>query len=266
MPGQHEALALFEDRATAVVPGFRLGPQNQEAVTMLCQRLDGVPLAIELAAVRLRALSAEQILERLEDRFQLLTGGKRDGPPRHQTLHAAVEWSFELCSETERLLWARWVAGADGEPGRAAVLFGAVESLWQRIGRPLVAGEPLVAWSEQAKARVLGDLGSRAHETARLQGARMSQDDMLAYALGEKMTADATASAAGPQLTKREQEVAGLVAAGLSNKDIASRLVISQRTAEGHIEHILTKLGSSSRAQIAAWVAGHGRPGGGAVQ
>jgi predicted ATPase/DNA-binding CsgD family transcriptional regulator len=591
MPGQHEALALFEDRAAAVVPGFRLGPQNQDTVAKICRRLDGVPLAIELAAVRLRVLSAEQILDRLEDRFQLLTAGKRDGPPRHQTLHAAVEWSFGLCSDSERLLWARcsvfagefdldaaesvcagdglaagdvltgvaqlvdqsvlvregdaggraryrlletirqfgaqrlastgeaeslrrrhrdyysrlaqqsdsdscgprqdqwvrrlqaeranfwaaldycmttpgearmglrlaaalwfywigcgfvrdggywlgralaadaepsperaralwtagwnaflqgehaastalleqardlagqlgdenaltyatlflgntaafganleaglallgeararlrrsgrwtapgllaftasvqaqsllgrmdqavalrdecqaiseslgerwalswlnwnlsvgwwaagdlrsaeasavealrlkralgdqlgipfclellgWVASADGEPARAAVLFGAVEDLWQRIGRPLAAGEPLVAWSDQAKARVLSDLGGRAHETARKQGARMRQEDVIAFALREKAPADGTSPAVAPRLTRRELEVAGLVAAGLSNKDIASRLVISQRTAEGHIEHILTKLGFNSRAQIATWV------------
>jgi DNA-binding NarL/FixJ family response regulator len=90
----------------------------------------------------------------------------------------------------------------------------------------------------------------------------MRQDDVIAYALREKAAADATTSAVAPRLTRREQEVAGLVAAGLSNKDIASRLVISQRTAEGHIEHILTKLGFNSRAQIAAWVAGqHGQHG-----
>jgi predicted ATPase/DNA-binding CsgD family transcriptional regulator len=598
--GQHEALTLFEDRAAAVVPGFRLGPHNQDTVARLCHRLDGVPLAIELAAVRLRVLSAEQILDRLEDRFQLLTAGKRDGPPRHQTLQAAVEWSFELCSESQRLLWARcsvfagefdldaaervcsgdglavgdvltgvaelvdqsvlaregdagdraryrmletirqfgaqrlastgeieplrrrhrdyylhlaeqsdadscgprqdqwvgrlqaeranfwaaldycvtapgeartglrlaaalwfywigcgfvrdgrywlgralaaspepsperaralwtagwiaflqgehaastalleqardlagqlgdetaltyatlflgntaafganpeaglalldeararlrrsgrwtapgllaftasvqaqsllgrmdqavalhdecqavseslgeswalswlnwnlsvgwwaagdlrnaqasarhalrlkralgdqlgipfclellaWVAAADGEPRRAAVLFGAVEHLWQQIGRPLVAGQALLAWSEQAQARVLGDLGGRAHEAARKQGAQMRTDDVIAFALRETATADGTASAAEPQLTRREQEVAGLVADGRSNKDIASRLVISQRTAEGHIEHILTKLGFNSRAQIAAWVAGRPAPSGG---
>jgi predicted ATPase/DNA-binding CsgD family transcriptional regulator len=599
MPGQHEALELFEDRAAAVVPGFRLGPRNQDTVARLCRRLDGVPLAIELAAVRLRVLSAEQILDRLEDRFQLLTAGKRDGPARHQTLRAAVEWSFGLCSDSERLLWARcsvfagefdleaaesvcagdglaagdvltgvaqlvdqsvlareadaggraryrlletirqfgaeqlastgeaeslqrrhrdyylrlaeqsdsdscgprqdqwmarlqaeranfwaaldycmttpgeakmglrlaaalwfywigcgyvrdggywlgralaadgepsperaralwtagwnsflqgehaastalleqardlagqlgdenaltyatlflgntaafgarpeeglallgearaqltrsgqwtapgllsftasvqalsmlgrmdqavalhdecqaiseslgerwalswlkwnlsvgwwaagdlrsaeasaaealrlkrslgdqlgipfclellsWVAGADGEPGRAAVIFGAVQDLWQRIGRPLAAGEPLVAWSEQAKARVLSDLGSRAHETARKQGAGMRQGDVIAFALREKAPSDGTTPAVAPRLTRREQEVAGLVAAGLSNKDIASRLVISLRTAEGHIEHILTKLGFNSRAQIATWVARQQEPDG----
>jgi DNA-binding CsgD family transcriptional regulator len=161
-----------------------------------------------------------------------------------------------------------WVAGSDGEPRRAAVLFGAVERPWQRIGRPLVAAETLLGWSEQAKARVLGDLGGRAYEAARKQGARMRQDDVIAYALREKAAADAApSSAAGPQLTRREQEVAGLVAAGLSNKDIASRLVISQRTAEGHIDHILTKLGFNSRAKIAAWAAERrGQSGGGAPQ
>ena len=591
-----EALALFEARAAAALPGFRVGPQNQETVARLCQRLDGLPLAIELAAARLRALSAEQILDRLEDRFQLLTTGKRDGPLRHQTLHAAVEWSFELCSDAGRLFWARcsvfagefdldaaesvctgdglaagdvfagvarlvdqsvlaregdagdraryrlletirqfgaqrladlreteslrrrhrdyylhlaeqsdadscgprqdqwvgrlqaeranfwaaldycmttpgeartglrlaaalwfywigcgfvrdgrywlgralaadtepsperaralwtagwiaflqgehaastglleqardlasqlgdetaltyatlflgntaafgaspgeglallevarvrlrhsgrwtapgllaftasaqaqsllgrmdeavslrdecqviseslgerwalswlywnlsvgwwaagdlpnaqasairalrlkralgdqlgipfclellaWVAGSDGEPQRAAVLFGAVERPWQRIGRPLVAGERLLGWSEQVKARVLDDLGARAYQAARRQGARMRQDDVIGYALREQAAAEPDRSPVASRLTRREQEVADLVAAGLANKDIASRLVISQRTAEGHIEHILTKLGFHSRAQIAAWAASAGR-------
>ncbi len=155
-----------------------------------------------------------------------------------------------------------WVAGSGGEPRRAAVLFGAVERPWQRIGRPLVAGEPLLAWRDQVQARVRGDLGSRAYETARRQGAQMPADDVLAYALGEKTAASGAAPEGGPQLTARELEVARLVAGGLSNRDIADRLVIAQRTAEGHIEHILVKLGFSSRAQIAAWVTERrGQPG-----
>src|SRR5450755_4660534 len=82
-----------------------------------------------------------------------------------------------------------WAAASDGEPERAAALFGAVEHLWQRIGTPLVAGEPLVAWSKQAKARVLDELDGRAHERARKQGARMRQDEIIAYALREKAAA-----------------------------------------------------------------------------
>jgi non-specific serine/threonine protein kinase len=104
---RYEALALFEERAAAVVPRFALNKDNWVAVARLCQRLDGLPLAIELAAVRLRVLTVNEILARLEDRFRLLTIGNRAAPARHQTLRAAVEWSFDLCTELERTLWER---------------------------------------------------------------------------------------------------------------------------------------------------------------
>ncbi|MEQ7011210.1 hypothetical protein ABN028_34075 [Actinopolymorpha sp. B17G11] len=104
---QYESLVLFEDRAAAVLPGFALSADNEIVVARLCQRLDGLPLAIELAAARVRSLSVEQILDRLEDRYQLLTRGSRAAQPRHQTLRATVEWSYELCSKLERTLWAR---------------------------------------------------------------------------------------------------------------------------------------------------------------
>ncbi|WP_432974483.1 ATP-binding protein [Dactylosporangium sp. CA-233914] len=112
--GQYEALALFEQRAAAVLPGFAVNQDNEVAVTLLCQRVDGLPLAIELAAVRMRVLSVEEILARLEDRYRLLTVGNRSALPRHQTLRAAVEWSFDLCSEQERELWARLSVFAGG--------------------------------------------------------------------------------------------------------------------------------------------------------
>jgi predicted ATPase/DNA-binding CsgD family transcriptional regulator len=102
-----EAVRLFEERAAAVLPGFSLSADNTEAVIRLCQRLDGVPLALELAAVRVRMLSVEQILSRLEHRFQLLTAGNRAALPRHQTLRAAVDWSYDLCTAHEKVLWAR---------------------------------------------------------------------------------------------------------------------------------------------------------------
>ncbi|MGX1132813.1 putative ATPase/DNA-binding CsgD family transcriptional regulator [Streptomyces glaucescens] len=101
------ALALFADRAAAVVPGFRLTPANRAAVARLCRRLDGLPLAIELAAVRMRVLGVEQLLERLDDRYRLLSSGSPAVPPRHQTLRAAVDWSHELCTPQEQLVWAR---------------------------------------------------------------------------------------------------------------------------------------------------------------
>jgi non-specific serine/threonine protein kinase len=102
-----DALALFADRAAMAAPGFTLTRDNEPMVARLCRRLEGLPLAIELAAVRMRVLSVEEMLVRLEDRFTLLTAGSPTALPRHQTLRATVAWSFELCSKPERLLWAR---------------------------------------------------------------------------------------------------------------------------------------------------------------
>ncbi|MEV0175197.1 LuxR C-terminal-related transcriptional regulator [Streptomyces sp. NPDC050803] len=104
---RHPALALFADRAAAVVPGFRLTPANRAAVARLCRRLDGLPLALELAAGRLRDLTLDQLLTALDDRYRPLTDAPPTTHPRHQTLRAAVDWSHELCTPQERLVWAR---------------------------------------------------------------------------------------------------------------------------------------------------------------
>jgi predicted ATPase/DNA-binding CsgD family transcriptional regulator len=104
---QNEAVALFSERAAAASGAFELTSSNQAAVVALCRRLDGLPLAIELAAVRTRVLSPEQILDRLGDRFALLTGGARAALPRHQTLRLAIDWSFELLTDTEQTLFRR---------------------------------------------------------------------------------------------------------------------------------------------------------------
>ncbi|MFD8131364.1 ATP-binding protein [Streptomyces mirabilis] len=104
---EREATELFTDRAAARVPGFALDDGNRADVLELCRRLDGIPLAVELAAGRLSALSPGQLLSRLDDRFRLLTGGGRDALPRHQTLRTAIGWSHELCTPEERLLWSR---------------------------------------------------------------------------------------------------------------------------------------------------------------
>ncbi|MEV0582990.1 LuxR C-terminal-related transcriptional regulator [Nonomuraea sp. NPDC050310] len=106
-PDPGGALSLFADRAAAAALGFTVTEDNREEVGALCRRLDGIPLAIELAVVRLRALPLEAILARLDDRFQLLTGGSKTVIPRHQTLETTIGWSHDLCSPAERLLWAR---------------------------------------------------------------------------------------------------------------------------------------------------------------
>jgi predicted ATPase/DNA-binding NarL/FixJ family response regulator len=104
---QSEAVMLFTERAVAASGNFELSGANQVAVAELCRRLDGLPLAIELAAVRTRVLTVEQIRDRLNDRFGLLTGGGRAALPRHQTLRTTIDWSYELLTVAERTLLRR---------------------------------------------------------------------------------------------------------------------------------------------------------------
>ncbi|GLZ81588.1 SARP family transcriptional regulator [Actinorhabdospora filicis] len=109
-----EARRLFTDRARAVRPGFDADEGAREAVAEICRRLDGLPLALELAAARLRSMSAEQIARRLDDRFRLLAAGSRTAVPRHRTLQAVVEWSWDLLAEPERVLARRLSAFPGG--------------------------------------------------------------------------------------------------------------------------------------------------------
>lgn len=102
-----DSVKLFIQRATLTLPTFQLTDANASFVAQICSRLDGIPLALELAAARVRALSVEQIAERLDDRFRLLTGGSRAALPRQQTLRALIDWSYQLLSDDERLLFRR---------------------------------------------------------------------------------------------------------------------------------------------------------------
>jgi predicted ATPase/DNA-binding CsgD family transcriptional regulator/tetratricopeptide (TPR) repeat protein len=102
-----DAITLFADRAAAVKPGFSIRPANVEAVVAICRALDGLPLAIELAAAWVRALSVEQIASRLADRFNLLSSIERSAPPRHRTLRAAIDWSYDLLGPEEKILLRR---------------------------------------------------------------------------------------------------------------------------------------------------------------
>jgi predicted ATPase len=109
-----DAVVLFARRAEAAVPGFAVDDVNRGEVTRLCQRLDGIPLAIELAAVQLRALPLAELVRRLDTRFAMLSAGTSGALPRHQTLRTAIEWSYDLCSPLERALWQRLSVFADG--------------------------------------------------------------------------------------------------------------------------------------------------------
>ncbi len=121
----YEAVSLFVERAQEADAGFALTEKNASAVTRLCSKLDGIPLAIELAAARIRVLTVEQISERLEDPLALLTRGRRTAAPRHQTLRAALEWSYELLSKPEQKLFARLSAFVGGWTLDAADTVGA---------------------------------------------------------------------------------------------------------------------------------------------
>ncbi|MCB0183361.1 MAG: AAA family ATPase, partial [Caldilineaceae bacterium] len=126
---QCEAIRLFIDRTVAVKPTFALNDANAAAVTQICRQLDGVPLAIELAAARVRAMTPEQIAARLDDRFRLLTGGSRTALPRQQTLRAMIYWSWDLLSEPECTLLRRLAVFFGGWSLEAAEAICADETL-----------------------------------------------------------------------------------------------------------------------------------------
>jgi len=131
----YEAIRLFIERASAVIPGFAITEENADDVLRICRRLDGIPLALELAAARLRSLTVAEVAQRLDDRFRLLVGGGRTAMPRQQTLRALIDWSYELLTEPERTVLRRlsvfvgpWVLDAaeavcaDGDIRRDEVL------------------------------------------------------------------------------------------------------------------------------------------------
>ena len=115
-----ESVQLFMDRASAANPNFQLTDENASSVAQICLRLDGIPLALELAAARARVLSAEQIADRLDDRFRLLTGGSRTALPRQQTLRALIDWSYDLLTDSEKALFRRLAVFVGGWTMEAA--------------------------------------------------------------------------------------------------------------------------------------------------
>lgn len=104
---KNDALALFTERAIGAVPDFKLTESNRTTAARICYRLEGLPLAIELAAARLRTMTLEHLLQRLADRYALLTRGSRGAPSRQQTLRWSIDWSYDLCTAAEQQLWAR---------------------------------------------------------------------------------------------------------------------------------------------------------------
>ena len=167
---ESDAVRLFVNRAAAVMPGFTVTPANAAAVAQICRRLDGIPLAIELAAARVRSLPPAQIATRLDDRFRLLTGGSRTAMPRHRTLRAAMDWSFDLLSEPEQVILAR-LAVFNGsfslEAAEAVATGGPVEQpdvvdlLDRLVDRSLLVAEEA---TDEARFRLLETIRDYAQE------------------------------------------------------------------------------------------------------
>ena len=168
---QSDAVQLFVDRATAVQPSFLLDAGTAPAVCYVCRRLDGIPLALELAAARVRILPPQEIAARLDDRFSLLSSANRRALPRHQTLRAAIDWSYGLLSEPERELFGRLSAFAGGFTLEAAeeVCGGTevLELLSQLVDQSLVVPED----SGHARFRMLETLRRYAGERLAESGA-----------------------------------------------------------------------------------------------
>jgi predicted ATPase/DNA-binding CsgD family transcriptional regulator len=162
---QNEAVSLFTERAAAASGTFELTGSNHMAVAQLCRRLDGLPLAIELAAVRTRALTAEQILDRLTDRFALLTGGGRAALPRQQTLRTTIDWSYDLLTSAEKALLRRLCVFA----GRFTVDDAEAVCAWGEglAGEALDVMSALVEKSLVAREDVQAVASYRLHETMR---------------------------------------------------------------------------------------------------
>ncbi|WP_433521305.1 protein kinase domain-containing protein [Nocardia pseudovaccinii] len=147
-----------------------------------------------------------------------------------------------------------WIAAEAENAERAVVLTAAAEQIGQSVGTPPAMFSDLQVHQEACERRARRAMSSQTYAAAQREGAALGFDAAIAYALGEHFS-PASADAGGGKLTKRERQVAELVAEGLTNREIAARLVISPRTAERHVENLLTKLEFTSRAQIAAWIA-----------
>jgi predicted ATPase/class 3 adenylate cyclase len=260
---KYEAVRLFLERAAQREPGFALSERSAPAVAQICQRLDGIPLAIELAAARVRVLTPEQIASRLDDRFTLLTGGSRVALERHQTLRAAVDWSYDTLGEAERMLLRRVSVFAGGfslEAAEGACAFGqlaapdVVDLLGQLIDKSLLTMEP---HRDRARYRLLETIRQYGQERLVAAGEveeqrerhqqyflawaertrpRMWGPDQIAAMEEAHHDADNVAQAVAWSLAREEWEVALRLAAALDRFWSAYRTNQGRRLMEDALE------------------------------
>ena len=232
---QYDAVALFVERARAVKADFAVTDANAPAVAEICVRLDGLPLAIELAAARAKLLSPQALLARLEQRFDLLTGGPRDQPARQQTLRATIDWSYGLLGPDEQTLFARLAVFAGGCTLEAAEAVcgddGLLTALSTLIDNNLLAqeeqpdGEPRFTMLETIRAYALELLEASGERPTRFAGGTPStfSRSRNGSRAGAKLAERSTGPASSASSTTSARALDRLQAAG--ENELAVRLV-----------------------------------------
>jgi len=205
------ALVLFAERARAARSDFALNAENIRSVASICAQLDGLPLAIELIAARVKTLSIEQIAARLDDRFALLTSGSRIGPSRQQTLRATLDWSYELLTETERELFRQlsvFVGGFTLEALESVALLDSNPSILDALSRLVDKSLLLVEQQDQARYRFLEPIRQYARDKLKeTRGSNLIQDRHLNYYLRVAEEAEPYLFRAGQQDWKNRLEL-----------------------------------------------------------
>ncbi|MFD7263288.1 BTAD domain-containing putative transcriptional regulator [Streptomyces sp. NPDC059874] len=244
----YAAVRLLNDRAAAARTGFAVSEETASAVTRICRALDGMPLAIELAAARLRTMSPDQLASRLDDRFRVLTGGARTAPRQHQTLRAVVDWSWELLAEAERALLRRLAAfpgGATVEAAEGVCAFGPVEAYEVLDLLTSLADKSLLVTADDGRYRMLETI--RAYGLERLDEAgerERIRRAHAAYFTELALTAD-------PYLRRAEQlEWLGRLGAEHDNLNAALRGAIAAGDARAAVRLV-------AAAGWYWWLAGH---------
>jgi predicted ATPase/DNA-binding CsgD family transcriptional regulator len=272
-----EAVRLFFDRAQARDPRLRMTAEAEALAAQICAACEGVPLAIELAAACTGSMSLTEIAGRLEDTLGLLRFGARAAPARQQSMRASIDWSHQLLPTQEQMLLRRlsvfetdftladaeWVCAFEG---LQAIEIGYL--LDRLVAQSLVHASREGSLTRYSLSRGVRQFGLeqlvQANESVCLLARLNEWSDGAARLLiavaphPERITQSlpglAKSGSRRPDtLSDRERCVVQLIAAGRSNREIAEELVITKKTAEAHVSHILTKLGLCSRVQIATW-------------